>query len=90
MWVLGDADHILLVHIEGPLQLVSGGGEAVEDKVLTHAVDPLTPWRESATDEVAPCSLSRGERSHNLTLGKFEHKIFFLSHLYSVHPPQCL
>ena len=73
MWVLGDADHILLMHIEGPLQLAGGGGEAVEDEVLPHTVDPLTPWRKRATDEVAPCSLSRGERSHNLTLGKFEH-----------------
>ena len=42
MRVLGDADHILLVHIEGPLQLARGRGEAVEDEVLPHAVDPLT------------------------------------------------
>ena len=70
MRVLGDTDHILLVHIEGPLQLAGGGGEAVEDEVLAHAVDPLTPWGERATDEVTSCSLSRGERSHNLTLGR--------------------
>ena len=68
MWVLGDADHILLVHIEGPLQLAGGGGEAVEDEVLPHAVDPLSSWGQSAADEVSPCSLSRGERSHDLTL----------------------
>ena len=44
MWVLGDADHILLVHIEGSLQLASGGGEAVEDEVLPNAVDPFSSW----------------------------------------------
>ena len=70
MWVLGDADHILLVHIEGSLQLASGGGEAVEDEVLPNAVDPFSSWRECAADEITSCSLSRGERSHNLTLGK--------------------
>ena len=68
MWVLGDADHILLVHVEGPLQLPRGGGEAVEDEVLPHAVDPLAPRRERAADEVTPSSLSRGKGSHNLTL----------------------
>ena len=70
MWVLGDADHILLVHIEGSLQLASGGGEAVEDEVLPNAVDPFSSWWECAADEITSCSLSRGERSHNLTLGK--------------------
>ena len=44
MWVLGDADHILLVYIEGSLQLASGGGEAVEDEVLPNAVDPFSSW----------------------------------------------
>ena len=70
MWVLGDADHILLVHIEGSLQLASGGGETVKDEVLPNAVDPFSSWGECAADEITSCSLSRGERSHNLTLGK--------------------
>ena len=43
MWVLGDADDVLLVDVEGPLQLAGGRGEAVEDEVLAHAVDPLAP-----------------------------------------------
>ena len=68
MWVLGDADHILLVHVEGPLQLPRGGGEAVEDEVLPHAVDPLAPRRERAANEVTSSSLSRGKGPHNLTL----------------------
>ena len=55
-------------YIESPLQLASGGGEAVEDEVLPHTVDPLSSWGQSAADEVSPCSLSRGERSHDLTL----------------------
>ena len=70
VWMLGDSDHILLVHIEGPLQLSRGGREAVKDEVLPHTIDPLAPWRERAADEVTPCSLSRGKRSHNLTLEK--------------------
>ena len=68
--VLSDPNHILLVHVEGPLQLACGRGEAVEDEVLPHAVDPLSPRRERAADEVTPCSLSRRKWSHNLTLGK--------------------
>ena len=70
MWVLGDSNHILLVHIEGPLQLPGGRGEAVEDEVLPHAVDPLPSWGKRAADEVASCPLSRGKRPHNLTLGE--------------------
>ena len=72
MWVLGDANHVLLVHVEGPLQLASGCREAVEDEVLSYAVDPLSSWGQSAADEVSPCSLSRGERSHDLPLRERE------------------
>ena len=61
MWVLGDADHILLVHIEGPLQLPRGSGEAVKDEVLPHTIDPLAPGGEGAADEVAAVSLAGGE-----------------------------
>ena len=68
MRVLGDANHVLLVHVEGPLQLACGCREAVEDEVLPHTVDPLSSWGQSAADEVSPRSLSRGERSHDLAL----------------------
>ena len=48
-------------YIESPLQLASGGGEAVEDEVLAHTVDPLAPGGEGAADEVAAVSLAGGE-----------------------------
>ena len=43
MGVLGDADDVLLVDVKGPLELAGGRGEAVEDEVLAHTVDPLAP-----------------------------------------------
>ena len=48
-------------HIESPLQLAGGGGEAVEDEVLPDAVDPLAPRRQRAADEVSSVSLAGGE-----------------------------
>ena len=43
MGVLGDPDDVLLVDVKGPLELAGGRGEAVEDEVLAHTVDPLAP-----------------------------------------------
>ena len=41
--MLGDADDVLLVDVKGPLELAGGRGEAVEDEVLAHTVNPLSP-----------------------------------------------
>ena len=55
-------------YIESPLQLASGGGEAVEDEVLPHGVDPLASGRQRAADEVPTIPLAGGEGPDDLSL----------------------
>lgn len=66
MGVVGDADYILLVDRKRSLQLAGDGAEAVEYKVLTHAVDPLTAGRQSAAHKVSTFPLTRAETPHDL------------------------
>ena len=55
-------------YIECPLQFSSWCGETVEDEILSHTVDPLSPGRQWTTDKVSPVSLPRREGSDNLSL----------------------
>ena len=88
MWVLGDADHILLVHIEGSLQLASGSGEAVEDEVLAHTIHPLAPGGERAADEVPAVPLTGGEGPHDLALHVHDdHTVGPVADHHLVHVP---
>ena len=62
---IGNISHFLFIfqstYIQCPLQFARGGGEAVEDEVLPHGVDPLTSRRKRAADEVPAVSLAGGE-----------------------------
>ena len=67
------ANHIFLVHVKGSLELASGRAEAVQDEVLPHAVDPLSPRGQCAAHKVSSFSFTRGEGSDNLSLHVHDH-----------------
>ena len=73
MRMMTDPDDILLVHIQRPLQLSRGRAEAVQDEVLPHAVDPLSPRGQCAAHKVSSFSFTRGEGSDNLSLHVHDH-----------------
>lgn len=58
-----------LPYIEGPLQLASGGGEAVQHVVLANTEDPLPPRRHHTRHKVTTLALTRRQGAHSLTLG---------------------
>lgn len=66
--VVSDADNILLVDRQCSLQLAGDCAEAVEHKVFTHAVDPLTAGRQSAAHKVTTFPLTGAETPHDLSL----------------------
>lgn len=53
-------------HRERSLQLAGDCAEAVEHKVFSHTVDPLTTGRQRATHEVATFSFTGAEAPHDL------------------------
>ena len=55
-------------YVQCPFQLARGGGEAVEDEVLPHGVDPLASGRQRAADEVPTIPLAGGEGPDDLSL----------------------
>lgn len=66
--VVGDANHILLMDRQCSLQFAGDCAEAVEHKVFTHTIDPLTTRRQSAAHKVTTFSLTRAETPHDLSL----------------------
>ncbi len=48
MRMVANTDDVFLVDIQRSLQFAGGRGEAVEDKVLADAVDPLATWGNTA------------------------------------------
>lgn len=55
---------------ERSLQLAGDGAEAVEHKVLAHAVDPLAAGRQRAAHKVAAFPLPGAEAPHDLQAGR--------------------
>lgn len=55
---------------ERSLQLAGDGAEAVEHKVLAHAVDPLASGRQSAAHKVTAFPLTGAEAPHDLHAGR--------------------
>ena len=45
MRMMRNADHVFFVDVESSLELAGGRGKAVQNKVLSHAVDPFAPRR---------------------------------------------
>ena len=77
---------ILSTYIQSPLQLARGGGEAVEDEVLPHGVDPLAPRGQRAADEVPAVSLAGGEGPDDLPLHVHDdHRVGPVTHHDLVH-----
>ena len=100
--MVGQSYHVLLVnlrrhyiaviliflstYIQCPLQLARGGGEAVEDEVLPHGVDPLASGRQRAADEVPAVSLAGGEGPDDLPLHVHDdHRVGPVTHHDLVH-----
>lgn len=53
-------------YCQGSLQFAGDSTEAVQHKVFSHAVDPLSSRRQRTAHKVSPLSLTRTEASHNL------------------------
>jgi NAD/NADP transhydrogenase alpha subunit len=65
MGVMGNADHVFLVDVEGSFELAASRGEAVQDKVLADTVDPLSSWGNAAGNEITTGTFTGSERSMN-------------------------
>ena len=73
-------------YIQCPLQFARGGGEAVEDEVLPHGVDPLAPGRQRAADKVPAVPLAGGEGPDDLSLHVHDdHRVGPVTHHDLVH-----
>jgi len=80
-----------VAHHNGMFQLATRCAEAVENVVLSHAVDPLSSRREHTGNKVSTLPLPRTEATHNLecqrnkelkTLKLFSLTINFANHIY--------
>ena len=59
MRMMGKTDDVLFVDIQSSLELAGCAGEAVQNFVLTNAINEFAEWRDDRCDKVTALAFTR-------------------------------